>query len=292
MRTLSYLAFRAIVFKFSLIPFSLLYFTSDFLAFLLFKVIRYRRKVIRKNLLFCFPTITKGEIEEIENKFFRNFTDILLESIKGYSSDVNTIAERHKLINPEILNKSFNNGENLVFLTQHYGNWEWGGYSAEKMIQHDIIVMYKNLSHPLINRYIKKIRSGKNITLVNDSRQLFKSLNINKTTPKLVIFVIDQYPANIKKAIKVNFFGRNISFNYSAFVIAEQISAQCNFVEIRRVKRGNYELEIKPLLSTSKSNTTNDALQSYAQHLEDIILKSPAQWMWTHKRFKDELNYS
>lgn len=66
----------------SLLPLSVLYGLSDVLAFLLYHVARYRRGVVRQNLVSSFPEKTMGEIKDIERKFYRWFCDYSVEAIK------------------------------------------------------------------------------------------------------------------------------------------------------------------------------------------------------------------
>ena len=62
----------------SYIPFRALYVLSDGLYYLLYYIIRYRRKIVRKNLNESFPTLKGKEILQVEKKFYRYFTDQVL----------------------------------------------------------------------------------------------------------------------------------------------------------------------------------------------------------------------
>ena len=66
----------------SYIPFGVLYVLSDCLYYLLYYIIRYRRPIVRKNLTESFPEKSIDEIKQIEKKFYRYFTDQVLESCK------------------------------------------------------------------------------------------------------------------------------------------------------------------------------------------------------------------
>ncbi len=80
MNYISYIFFRIFVFKISLLPFRALYIFSDFLAFLLNKVLKYRRKVVYNNIRKCFPEKNEIEIKTIADTFYRHLTDIILET--------------------------------------------------------------------------------------------------------------------------------------------------------------------------------------------------------------------
>ena len=67
---------------FSLLPLKLLYVLSDCIYYLLYYCIRYRRKVVRKNLVNSFPQKTEKEIIKIEKGFYAWFCDYVVETIK------------------------------------------------------------------------------------------------------------------------------------------------------------------------------------------------------------------
>src|SRR5216684_6490065 len=87
----------------SLLPMWLLYLLADGLVFLLYSVIGYRRKVIRGNLRLAFPEKTAAELIRIEKKFYRNFVDNFIETLKLLSANRNYIKKRFVLDNPEVL---------------------------------------------------------------------------------------------------------------------------------------------------------------------------------------------
>ena len=77
--------FYFIIYQISRLPLSVLYLFSDFLYFLLYTVIGYRRNVIKTNLRNCFPEKSEKEIDQIYKDFYRYFTDYLVETLKAFS---------------------------------------------------------------------------------------------------------------------------------------------------------------------------------------------------------------
>jgi KDO2-lipid IV(A) lauroyltransferase len=58
------------------------------------------------------------------------------------------------------------------------------------------------------------------------------------------------------------------------------------YVDIRKVKRGFYELELVTLTDNPDSLPDGEITRLYVQHLEKSILTEPAYWLWSHKRWK------
>ena len=79
------------------------YLGSDIACFVLYNVARYRRKVVRDNLVQSFPEKTVQEIKKIEKQFYHNFCDIIVESIKVRKMTSSELLKRVHVNNPELL---------------------------------------------------------------------------------------------------------------------------------------------------------------------------------------------
>ena len=107
MQYLLYLIFLSSIYFMAIIPFWLLYQFSNILALLFNYVFQYRKKVILTNLRNSFPEKSNKEINRITRKTYKNLTDIIVESIKGYTISDKEIQERFRIRNPELLNEYF-----------------------------------------------------------------------------------------------------------------------------------------------------------------------------------------
>ena len=72
----------------------MLYGVSDFLYFVLYILLKYRVKVVRKNLRTAFPFKTETELLDIERKFYHHFCDTLLEMVKSYGMSEKEMKKR------------------------------------------------------------------------------------------------------------------------------------------------------------------------------------------------------
>ena len=80
----------------SLLPLRLLFLFSDFACLILRYIVGYRKKVVFYNLSIAFPEKTETERKRIANRFYRNFTDSFMETIKLLSADVGYINKHFK----------------------------------------------------------------------------------------------------------------------------------------------------------------------------------------------------
>ena len=92
-----------IILLLSFLPMRILYIFSDFLYFIFFHIVGYRKKVVLENLQLAFTEKKIDELKRIQKDFFKHFTDIFVESIKAFSITNKTLLKRYKYINPELI---------------------------------------------------------------------------------------------------------------------------------------------------------------------------------------------
>ena len=120
-----YLIVYPYLFLISRMPFNILYAFSDIACFFVYRIIRYRRNIVRSNLMIAFPEYEVSKIKEIEKKFYSHFCDIFLEIIKSMGMSKAEMLERFNVQNIGIL-KFFEKEKRSIFLIcGHYSSWEW-----------------------------------------------------------------------------------------------------------------------------------------------------------------------
>src|SRR5687768_9746144 len=94
----------------SRLPFRALYALSDFLFFISFFVVKYRRKLVWKNLKKSFPDKSDDELKKIEKAFYRNLSDYAVEMLKLITISKEELRKRVVFKNPEISSRYINEG--------------------------------------------------------------------------------------------------------------------------------------------------------------------------------------
>ena len=107
---------QLLVAVFAFLPFWLLYLLSDVLFLLMFHLFRYRRPVVRQNLVNSFPDKTSAEINRLANKYYRHLCDLLVEGIKGLSLSQAQLEKRFVYRNPDI----FPSDQSALILGSHF----------------------------------------------------------------------------------------------------------------------------------------------------------------------------
>ena len=93
----------AFFYMLSLLPMWVLYRLADVGYLLIYYVLKYRRGIVRQNLVSSFPEKTNSEIVNIEKQFYRWFADYFLESIKLLSISRKQLAKRLTIINADLI---------------------------------------------------------------------------------------------------------------------------------------------------------------------------------------------
>jgi KDO2-lipid IV(A) lauroyltransferase len=285
MQVINYLFFKLSVGIFYLFPFRLIYVFSDFLAFLFYHIIQYRKKVIFANLNLAFPNKSKKEIRKIAKKSYLNLTDILLESLKGFTVNNETLKKRYRILNPQLLQNYYSKNRSLIGVSGHYGNWEWGALAGAIQIQHLPIAFYKPLSNKLIDNYIKRSRT-ENGTLLKSMFQTTQSFQDYKKENCIFLMVADQNPGDISKAHWVKFLGQKTACLHGPEKHAKLNDYPVVYIDIQRIKRGYYTVYFSILVEKPNEYQEGQITEAYMKKLESIIIKKPENWLWSHKRWK------
>jgi len=278
---------------FRVVPFFIIYIKGYFTYIVLYYVIGYRKKVVVENLSKSFPNKTKIEINKITKLFFKNnLSNIFIEGIKGFTLSSKQLEKRYKVLNPYILNEYFESNQDIIAIASHYTNWEWGIQAVNNQIKHQAAALYKPLSNKFIEKYIKKLRekSGIHLVPINKTLDYFKKI---KNKPVIYIMAADQYPGgNMDKAIWVNFLGRKTPCLHGPESYARYNKLPVFFFDTQRIKKGYYTLEIKLLTDNPELLKKGEITQLYMNNLEKSIINKPENWLWSHKRWKNEQNTS
>lgn len=270
---------------FSLLPLSWLYLFSDMISFLMRKVIKYRIEVIDGNLLRSFPEKTEQERASIRKKFYRNFADIIVESLKSISISEKEIRRRFVLANPEVFQNIYDQGKGVIMVMGHYTNFEWTAMSIPLLVPQNCFAVYHPLKNKRFNRLIVKIREQFGLKLFSmDDTYPFM---LNNPDPKpLYVFMADQSPHFGKIKYRTNFLNQSTPVHLGVENLAKKCDLAVVFIVTERIRRGHYEVRAELLFEDVKDLPQYEVTDTHVQHLEEAIKRHPENWLWSHKRWK------
>ena len=109
----------------ALLPYRALYALSDGLYLLVYHIIRYRRKVVGRNLSTSFPEKSSAEIKTIERQFYHWLCDYAVETIKLLHVSDDELLRHLEFRGCDEVEKYMDKGLSVAWMLGHYCNWEY-----------------------------------------------------------------------------------------------------------------------------------------------------------------------
>ncbi|MVM41580.1 lipid A biosynthesis acyltransferase [Spirosoma sp. HMF3257] len=269
----------------SRLPFSILYGISDVLYFVIVYIVRYRQQVVLENLRLSFPEKSPAEIRLIANDFYRNLTDILVETIKLSDISPCELQKRFRYLNPELIKDFLDVGQTVICTGSHQCNWEWVP-SAAVIIGIPVDSVYKPLTNPSMEKIMQDVRASHG-AVPTPMNLLPRQMVVRKDIPRVIALVADQVPDVPEQGYWMDFLHRDTPFYPGTERLARSRNLPVFFLELIRVRRGYYEGTFKLIAEPPYTNLPQGAiLESYRDKLEKSICKHPSDWLWSHKRWK------
>ncbi len=272
----------------SLLPFCCIYFLSDILYLVVYYIVKYRREVVAENLRYSFPEKGLKERKEIEKKFYRHFSDLIVESLKLLSASEKAMAKRMEYVYCEPMIKHYKENRCVMLLTSHYGNWEWTStFSQHLPKDKPVYQVYKKLKSESFDQIMYKIRrkfGAENVEM----RNLLKKMVQMRNEGKLGMFgmISDQSPGRSNIHYKTQFLSQETAVITGTEKLARKFDYPVYYARVKKVKRGYYQCETMPLSLSPKGDTEFEISEKYMRLLEQDIKEAPEYWLWTHKRWK------
>ena len=273
---------------FSLLPLRIHYIISDFLFWLLYKVIGYRRRVVWKNLSASFPEKSEAELKEIERGFYHFLCDYFVETVKMMTISKKEIKKRMVFKGIEDLDEVIESGQSIALYLGHYCNWEW---VTSMPLWVTPKVQCGQIYHPLENKYFDKLllRSRERLSSLCISMQdtLREVVRYKREgQPIMIGYISDQAPNWVNIHHWVDFLNQDTPVFTGTERIVKKMNHAVFYVDMRRIKRGYYEAEFKLMTRAPKELEDFKLTDMYFDMLEKSIRRAPEFWLWSHNRWK------
>lgn len=277
----------------SLLPLRALFLLSDLLYLIMYKLLRYRIKVVDRNLKNSFPQLSKKERNVIRNRFYHHLFDIVVESIKIFSITAEESKKRFVVVNPEILDDFYDKGRSVIIVGGHYNNWELLAVGVAHYFKHEPMAIYHPMRSQFLNEKMVSSRGKFGLRMV--ARSETKSFFANLKKPTANIFGADQSPSISKKVYWTKFLNQDTPLMFGPEKFGTENNYPVVFGAVSKVKRGYYKFDLTLLYDNPATSKYGAITEAHTHLLEQQIIEAPEYWLWTHKRWKrkrrpDEVN--
>ena len=268
----------------SRIPLPILYWFSDFLFFMSYRVVGYRRKLVKKNLKRSFPEKSKAELKSIEKEFYKNLCDYAVETLKLLTISEAELRKRMQFTNLSAVKAILDTEASIIMFASHQFNWEW--LLAAGSLNHPIDFVYQQQSSKLFDNFSLAGRMRFGAYPIKREQVARESIS-RKSITRGIAIMADQFPGKKRdKKYWTTFLNQDTAFFQAISQLTVMLQYPVVYTAIRKKKRGYYEAEYMVIDNPPYEKGSDLMVDHYARATEKIIKENPAGWLWSHNRWK------
>lgn len=289
-KILIYYPLRFYFFLHALLPLPLLYVLSDIFYFLLFYIVRYRRRVTVKNIRSSFPDWNSLKVKQLEKRFYRVFCDYAVESIKLMSISDREMKRRMVFENLELPERLLRSGRSILLVLGHYGMWEWipsVSCHIDQRVNYTLGQIYRPLKNRWFDLFYLKLRARFGTVCISKQDTLRSLVRMKASgRPFMIGFMSDQSPSPNNIHYWTRFLGQDTPVYTGVEKIAKKLDCAVVYLDVCPLKRGYYKGEFRLITETPKETPVFEITERYIREMERTILRAPEYWLWSHNRWK------
>ena len=242
-----------------------------------------KKNKILLNLKKALPNIGEQNIELIIKKMWENYGRILSEYMFIEKFRNSTNFKYLTIEGQEILNELKEKKEPVVFISGHFNNFELMAMHIERS-GINLAAIYRPLNNIYLNKIMEKIRKKyicKNQIKkgLSGTRELLHFFKRNYS----IALMIDQ---RVSEGIKSNFFEREASTTTIPAQLVKKFDCKIVPIYIERIDDIYFKMKINEPIKYDKETKIEEITQDLNNWLQNMVLKNPSQWIWSHDRWK------
>lgn len=187
------------------------------------------------------------------------------------------------IVNESLLTQAASNQQGTIFVTPHFGSWEYVGLLTAARC--DLMILYA----PPKLRYIHELaRTGRGSTgakLIETTASSIKTLIKHLQHGGAIGILPDQVPPG-SGGVYVPFFGR---LAYTSTLVAKLASKyQCKIVICYSLRNKNNQYDSYYHVAPKALYDSDEKVATLVlnQYIEKLVTQLPEQYLWSYKRFK------
>lgn len=257
------------------------------------RLMGYRRSVILTNLARSFPEKSYGEIHQIAKDFYRHMGDLVAETLWLFTATKKQQLRHFVFPDSPFLEEAYQQGRTVLFILGHFGNWEftqnggasptgkYGSYPLE-----NVCIAYQKQSSPVMDKIMLSLRTrNKTGFHVIEKQHFVRYALSHRNQPSMYCLIADQCPLPGAK-YTAHFLNQPTLMVDGPETLARKLNCMVVYACLQPQKRGTYLVKIEPICTTPSECPDGAITQRFATLLEEDIRQNPAQWLWSHKRWK------
>ena len=259
---------------------------SSFIGGKLFQIIGpiFRsKKLIQKNIKRVFPDIDPINLNKISASMWNNYGRVFAEYMFIKKFRYQNINENVVVNGKEILEDIKRNNKKVVFISGHFSNFELMAMELEKS-GINLAAIYRPLNNIFLNFLMEKIR--RTYICKNQIKKgiggVKKLVKLNKEGYSTAL-MIDQ---RVSEGIKSSFFNEEAFTTTIPAQLVKKFKTPVVPIFIERFENIKFKMTVHSPINFSDSDSTEKITLKLNKILEEMILKNPKHWIWSHNRWK------
>jgi KDO2-lipid IV(A) lauroyltransferase len=221
--------------------------------------------------------------EQSSNEIFGNYGRIFAEYpfIKNFRNG--KLEKYIQVEGKQYLDEIKSKNKKVVFISGHFNNFELMAMMIEKY-GIDLSAIYRPLNNIFLNKTMEKIRI-KYICKkqIKKGRSGTREIIENLKKGSSIALMIDQ---RVREGSKVNFFGSLATTTTIPAQLVKKYKCDLVPIYIERRSKFHFKMYVSKPIKVGESKTIEEITQFLNTVLEQMIVKNPLQWIWTHDRWK------
>ncbi len=239
------------------------------------------KKIIKSNLNNLPKNISESQKNKIEKKMWRNYGMTFIEYV--FLNILKKNDNHRKIKGGEILDNIITNDRPVIFISGHFANYELMSMEITKK-NLKLATIYRPLNNFFLNPFMEYLRKKyvcKNQIKkgINGVREAIEFIKKNYS----IALMVDQ---RVTEGEKINLFNKPAFTSTLPAQLALKYKLPIVPVYIERTKSNFFEIEFFKEIDTTKFNNKIELTNKLNQVIEEMILRNPSQWIWTHNRWK------
>ena len=241
------------------------------------------KKIIYSNLSNALPNLNEFEKKKITKTMWCNYGKILAEYVFIKNFREIKLEQNVVVKGQEILDEIQINKKPVIFISGHFNNFELMAMHIDKS-GIDLAAIYRPLNNKYLNTIMEKIRRNyicnKQVKKGIAGTKLLLKYFRNGTS---IALMIDQ---RVSQGLRSNFFNKKASTTTIPAQFIKKFKCDVVPIYIERTNNINFKITINKPIKFSDSSSIEVITNDLNKVLEEMILKNPEQWIWTHDRWR------
>ncbi|MFQ5847486.1 MAG: lysophospholipid acyltransferase family protein [Candidatus Methylomirabilales bacterium] len=285
----TYTAVVGVAFPIAYLPLWITYPLGEALGRLAFFVDRRHRRVACENLRLAFGNSRHpDEITAMARAHFRCLGQSFVDICRLLRLSPRHLKEALDVEGLEVLERPRAKGQGVLYVTGHFGPWEYLPAVSTHLTDEPLTVVARPLDNQYLDRFLNAMRRRWGSQVVRKREAMRALMDVLRRGGKVGV-LIDQHVSR-GEGVAVNFFGHPARTTTAPAFLALRSGAAVIPVVVVREGKGRFRVLLGKEVDPPRTGKVKDDVVAFTaamtQALEELIRRSPEQWLWVHRRWK------